>query len=331
MPVTSLTDSLPWWSGQGGPQGGPGAAPMGGGAASAPAGGQPPGVSSTDWLSYLTQMFGISPAQAQQLMSAQQGAGTTADMPSPNAQNVNMFNLTSDDFTPPPGPNAGPGPGNVGPVNGFLKDGSQTPPNGRPPTPIVASLTGRPEPNQFLTGGPELAAALARPPGAGPPPMPNQFQTGGPELAAALARRPPAAAPASQQFMPWRGPMAGDSPANSAAAGGAGPGPLATGGAGGVGATSNPRFVGLDYRPNAPAEGGPYGRSSLQSTALNLAGLFNRGPAVNPNVPAANAQPVMGPLAARPDLAQRVPLDQTPMPPKMPPDVFRRRTMLPNY
>jgi hypothetical protein len=270
-------------------------------------------------------MFGISPAQAEQLMTAQNGAGVTADMPSPNAQNVNMFNLTSDDFKPPPGPNAGPGPGNVGPVNGFLADGSQTPPNGRPPTPITASLTGRPEPNQFLTGGPELAAALARPPGGGPaaPPMPNQFQTGGPELAAALARRPPATAPASQQFMPWRGPMAGDSPANNAAAGGAG----------GVGATSNPRFVGVD-RPNAPAEGGPYGRSGLQGTALNLAGLFNRGQPVNPNVPAANAQPVAalrGPLAARPDLAQRVPLDQTPMPPKMPPDVFRRRAMLPNY
>ena len=57
----------------------------------------------------------------------------------------------------------------------------------------------------------------------------------------------------------------------------------------------NDRFVPID-RPNAPAEGGgQQGRGgSPQMSALNLAGLFNRGqqPAVNPNVPAAAAQPV---------------------------------------
>ena len=68
---------------------------------------------------------------------------------------------------------------------------------------------------------------------------------------------------------------------------------MASGGAGGVGATSNPRFVGVD-RPNADPQNSM--RSGPQATALNLAGLFG-GQGVNPNVPAANAQPVSGPLA----------------------------------
>ena len=56
----------------------------------------------------------------------------------------------------------------------------------------------------------------------------------------------------------------------------------------------NNRFVPID-RPNAPAGGGGgMARGGPpQMSALNLAGLFNRGqqPGVNPNVPAANAQP----------------------------------------
>jgi hypothetical protein len=107
------------------------------------------------------------------------------------------------------------------------------------------------------------------------------------------------------------------------------PGPLATGGATGVGATSNPRFVPID-RPNMDPLGGRGAGGAPQMTALNLAGLFNRGqPAVNPNVPAANAQPVSavrGPLA-RPDLAQRVPLSNTPMPPVMPAGVQNQRVV----
>jgi hypothetical protein len=56
----------------------------------------------------------------------------------------------------------------------------------------------------------------------------------------------------------------------------------------------NDRFVPID-RPNAPAEGGGQARGGPpKMSALNLAGLFNRGqqPGVNPNAPAANAQPV---------------------------------------
>ena len=105
-------------------------------------------------------------------------------------------------------------------------------------------------------------------------------------------------------------------------------GPMASGGAGGQLSASNPRFVQID-RPNAPANGGPYGRAGApQMTALNLAGMFNRGqPGPNPNVPAANAQAVSavnGPLA-RPDLAQRVPLANAPMPPTMPASIANQR------
>ena len=66
-----------------------------------------------------------------------------------------------------------------------------------------------------------------------------------------------------------------------------------------MGASSNPRFVGLD-RPNAnPGIGGGMlggARGGPQGTALNLAGLFGGG-GVNPNAPAANAQPVSGRVA----------------------------------
>jgi hypothetical protein len=64
MAVTDLTDLLPYWArgGQGGPSGpGPsgtaGAAPMG-------SGGLPGAGNSASWLDYLSQMFGVSPAQA---------------------------------------------------------------------------------------------------------------------------------------------------------------------------------------------------------------------------------------------------------------------------
>jgi len=80
------------------------------------------------------------------------------------------------------------------------------------------------------------------------------------------------------------------------------PGPLASGGASAQGATSNPRFVQLDQGQNTD----PTARNrGPQMTALNLAGLFGGGgqpaaaPAANPaNLPARNAQPVSGPLAA---------------------------------
>jgi hypothetical protein len=82
----------------------------------------------------------------------------------------------------------------------------------------------------------------------------------------------------------------------------------------------NNRFVPID-RPNAPAGGGGgMARGGPpKMSALNLAGLFNRGqqPAANPNVPAANAQPVS---AAAPS-----PFANAPMPPVMPPDIRNQR------
>jgi hypothetical protein len=123
--------------------------------------------------------------------------------------------------------------------------------------------------------------------------------------------------------LPWRGPLAGDSPANIAAAGGGAVAPAAAAPAGGAAQAAappiDPRFTVLAQGQNID----PLNRrGSPQMTALNLAGLFNRAPgqapasAVAPAAPA-NA-PVKGPLA-RPDLAQRTPLSQTPMPPVRPP------------
>ena len=109
MPVTDLTDSLPWWATQGT---GPGGVMPGGGVLNYPAasGGGPnmgypaqggpgptggpaaaPQGAGNDWLSYLQQMFGISPAQAREIPT-----------------------MGAKDFPP------GPGPGNVGPANRFL-------------------------------------------------------------------------------------------------------------------------------------------------------------------------------------------------------------------
>ena len=65
MPVTDLTSGLPWWAMQQGQGGGPGE--TGGTAATPQGGGQ-------DILAYLSQMFGISPQQAQAMLSAQGGA-----------------------------------------------------------------------------------------------------------------------------------------------------------------------------------------------------------------------------------------------------------------
>jgi hypothetical protein len=174
-------------------------------------------------------------------------------------------------------------------------DGPVPVPPAPPPAPPAAA------PNQFQTGGPELAAALARmrPPA---PARPDQFATGGPELAAALANRPRQQGPPG--YLNSTGATGGVPAANIGAT--PATGPLAN-------PAANQRFIGID-RPNAPAEGGPYGRSGLQGTALNLAGLFGGGqPAVNPNAPAANAQPVAavrpvaGPLAAPPGRTQMTP------------------------
>ena len=72
---------------------------------------------------------------------------------------------------------------------------------------------------------------------------------------------------------------------------------------------SNP-FTTLDYRPNS----GPNerNRGSPVATALDLSRLFGGGQ------PAPAVAPPMGYAGVRPDLAQRVPLGQTPMPPPRP-------------
>jgi hypothetical protein len=95
---------------------------------------------------------------------------------------------------------------------------------------------------------------------------------------------------------------------------------LATGGATGQGATSNPRFIGIsapNMSPQNSMRGGP------QGTALNLAGLFGGG-AGAPGAPGAAAPaaaaPVPGPMA-RPALAN------APMPPTMPDDIRRQRAI----
>jgi hypothetical protein len=79
-----------------------------------------------------------------------------------------------------------------------------------------------------------------------------------------------------------------------------------------VQAPSNSPFIGID-RPNASATG--WNPGTRMGTALDLSSLFSH-PAV---AAAAAAHPaVHAAIAARPDLAQRVPLDQTPMPPRRP-------------
>ena len=77
-------------------------------------------------------------------------------------------------------------------------------------------------------------------------------------------------------------------PPGQQAVGGLPQGPMATGGASGMGSTSNPRFAQLDYQPNASPQNSM--RRGPQGTALNLAGLFGGKPA------AANVG-VKGPMA----------------------------------
>jgi hypothetical protein len=173
-------------------------------------------------------------------------------------------------------------------------------------------------PGSAQAGQPDINAQL----NAGGSPVPSALSGGGPPVPPSVnAAPPPAPAPGGSILPQARGaavppgPMAAGSsvlPQGAAQAstpmgppippGGVPspvPGPLAPGGAGGVGATSNPRFIGIpapNMSPQNSMRGGP------QGTALNLAGLFGGG-GVNPNVPAANAQPVAsvpGPMASAP-------------------------------
>jgi hypothetical protein len=161
----------------------------------------------------------------------------------------------------------GPGPGNVGPVP--LTNGPSILPQAR---------------GQAVPPGPMAGSILPQARGVAVPPDPSA----------------PSILPQARGVAVQPGPMAPGSTTMAAPAAAAPvPGPLATGGATGVGATSNPRFVGIsapNMSPQNSMRGGP------QGTALNLAGLFGGG-GVNPNVPAANAQPVAsvpGPMASAP-------------------------------
>ena len=266
MAVTDLTGA--------GPTGGPAATPMGGDPSQ-----PPPGVDPMQWLQYLYQMSGLGNATAQP---------NPANMPSPNASNMGFSGHVGaanadGSFNPPPG---------NPPINNFGNPASPA----NPPGPGNTSLVP-------LSNGPSIlpqARGVAVPPDPSQSPTPWFPSSNTPTMA--LPSRPggPAAspaAPAGANAAPnMNDAMLGMSMQNAGLTGV--PGPLAAGGASGSASTSNPRFVGISA-PNASPQNSM--RGGPQSTALNLAGLFGRGqPAVNPNAPAANAQPVSavrGPLA----------------------------------
>lgn len=218
---------------------------------------------------------GVSPqawlAYLSQMFSPASGGGANpANLASPDASAMSVHAPGDDDGhgsgdNPPVRPFALPPVAQPGPMTGPAGPVSNLPAPQRPP--LAGPTTGPAGPIANLPPGPG--------PQTGPPPQPIYNPLSGGSANTGLPVAPAAAAPV--------------------------PGPLATGGAGGQGATSNPRFVQLDQGQNTD----PTGRSrGPQMTALNLGGLFGRGqPAVNPDVPAANAQPVSavrGPLSSAP-------------------------------
>jgi hypothetical protein len=271
-------------------------------------GGAPGGPSGASWLQYLQQMFGISPAQAGELQdpTAALRSALASRQTQSGPPDIPVGPNTVPQIQPPQPPQGPPG---------YLRSTSATQPP--PPLPQGGVGAGLAAPNYT---NPFLAAGVG--PGAG--------LNAGTPIQAPTAQRPPQGPPGYLN--------------STGATGGV---PIAqVGGASGVGATSNPRFVQID-RPNLPASGigSARGPNAPQMTALNLAGLFG-GPAGPQGGPAAapqGARPVAGPLAARGG-PQRVPLDQTPGPPVMPPDiaaaraaaardprVARARMLQPNY
>jgi len=161
-------------------------------------------------------------------------------------------------------------------------------------TPVAAALT---------SGGPPVPPSVASDPSAAPNPYAgpqpglsapnytNPFLAAGATPGAGLDAAALIRSPGGATTTPGAGPLP-NVPAPAAQPVSAVPGPLATGGAGGQGATSNPRFVQVD-RPNADPTG--RGGGPPQMTALNLAGLFGGGQ------PAAAAAPA-GPLARQPSM-----------------------------
>ena len=212
---------------------------------------------------------------------------------------------TSAISTPPPGP----GPGNVAAVD----------------------LSGQPTDAGDLVGAGDtsLRSILPQARGVAVPPWPDTPQPAPAYQGGGIGgdwRFPTAVAPGQGGIgSDARFPLA--SPPGSPSATPKPTGPLATPGGGGAtmkrtpGAPNlgyyqgnNNRFIGI-AQPNASPQNSM--RAGPQATALNLAGMFGgRGqpaPApVNPNVPAANAQPVSS--ASPPPAAQ----SNAPMPPIMP-------------
>jgi hypothetical protein len=273
MPVTDLTESLPWWAQQGG----------------APGGQQPPG-SSQGWLQYLSQMYGISPQQAATMM---QSGGNPADMPSADASN-----MVADAPVVRPGPGAANPPFQLPGATAALPSGTTMPPT-QPPAPLQQQ------------GPPGYLNSTSAVPPIQPPTPPNP--TTMPARPASGMGLPPgglsSAVLGAYNNMPWPSGGGGiqniqnaypnpDAPAANAQPVAATPGPLANpGGAGGMGAASNPRFAEID-RPNADPIGSAQGRGGPpRMTALNLAGLFGGGPQGGPAAAPAGGGPVRGPLA----------------------------------
>jgi hypothetical protein len=151
-------------------------------------------------------------------------------------------------------------------------DGFHPPP--APPAPAAAP-----------TPGPAPGSILPQARGVAVPPGPMAVGNGILPQARGVAVQPGPMEPGSTT-------MAAPAPAAPAPV----PGPLATGGATGQGASANPRFVQLDQGQNMD----PTGRNrGPQMTALNLAGLFGGGqPAAPGRTPMPPARPkVAGPLA----------------------------------
>jgi hypothetical protein len=251
-----------------------------------------------------------------------------------------------------PGPTGGPGSAPMGAGNSasWLQYLQQmfgvSPANAAESDPTAAPrAAGNPAGNDGGFNNPYQAAAGANPAqggpyvGSGAPPMAaaNVAQSpAGPSILpqARGVAVPPMMGGAQSPILPQArglavppGPMAAGSTTMPAGAAPSAANPLAVagpGGATGAGATSNPRFIGLDYQPNASPQNSM--RGGPQGTALNLAGLFGGGApgaprGVNPaNLPAPAAQTVAGPLA-------QGGIANAPLPPTTPDDLRRQRAI----
>jgi hypothetical protein len=244
------------------------------------------------WLQYLSSMYGISQQQAAMML---QNPDAMAAMQNPTNPH---------------------GDGPDGPVNADPRLGSSVTMNSSPPpAPIMAAQTTAPP---APSAGPPVGAGMLDQSGVqrGPMGVLRTQPGASAPVGAGLPDQSGVARSSAGVLQPGLNPNA---PAANASPAGPAPiaGPLASGGAGGVGSTSNPRFVGVD-RPNADPQNSM--RAGPQGTALNLAGLFGggQGGAVNPNAPAAAAQPVSGPLA-------KGGIANAPMPPVMPLDIRNKR------